>query len=143
MSRRHLLITDPARDDLAEIRRYTEERYGTAQWQAYEAVLKRAILDIKDDPHRPGSRDRSEDLHAPSMRSYHISLSAKRAGGQVRSPRHLILYFEPNQDTVAVSRVLHDSRDLDRHLPEEHRREGRDFKADRNRARGEDKGRAR
>ena len=31
-----------------------------------------------------------------------------------------MLYFLPDEDAVVVSRVLHDSRDLARHVPDEH-----------------------
>lgn len=121
---RRLIITDPARDDLADIRRYTRERWGEHTLDAYDALLKQALLDIRDDPNRPGSKDRSDELLAP-IRSYHIALSRGRAGSRIKAPRHILLYFEPQQDTVVLSRVLHDSRDLARHLPDEHRREAK------------------
>ncbi|MEM7499615.1 MAG: type II toxin-antitoxin system RelE/ParE family toxin [Pseudomonadota bacterium] len=116
---RRLIITDPARDDLADIRRYTRERWGDRMLDAYDILLKQALLDIRDDPNRPGSKDRSDDLLAP-IRSYHVALSRGRAGSRIKAPRHVLLYFEPKEDTVVLSRVLHDSRDLARHLPDAH-----------------------
>jgi toxin ParE1/3/4 len=115
---RRLVITDPAKSDLRDIRDYTFGRYGLAGVQSYDALLKQALRDIRDEPYRPGSKDRSEI--GDNIRSYHIAFSRHRAGTRVKSARHLILYFL-RQDDVVVSRVLHDARDLARHLPDEHR----------------------
>ena len=47
-------------------------------------------------------------------------LSRARAEGTVRKPRHFILYFLPNENEIVINRVLHDSRDIIRHIPKEH-----------------------
>ncbi len=115
---RKLSITDPARSDLTDIRRYTLIQYGRTTADAYGALLKQAMRDIREDPFRLGSKERSEI--GEKIRSYHIALSRDRAASGIKSPRHFILYFLPNEDVVAVSRVLHDSRDLARHIPGDH-----------------------
>lgn len=113
-----LTLTGPARGDLQEIRAYTLKTYGRAAADAYDALLRRALKDIRADPYRPGSRDRPEI--GEHIRSFHIALSRKRAPANVKSPRHFVLYFLPNEREVVVSRVLHDARDLARHVPDRH-----------------------
>ena len=115
---RTLLVTEPASHDLADIRRYTRERHGPRAAAAYDTVLKQALRDIRDDPYRLGSKERPKI--GVAIRSYHTALSRKRAGSAVRSPRHFVLYFLPTESEVVVSRLLHDSRDLARHIPEDH-----------------------
>ena len=121
---RKLTITDPARSDLHDIRRYTLSRYGRVGALAYDALLKQAIRDIREDPFRPGSKERPEI--GENIRSYHTLLSRDRAASRVKSPRHFIFYFLPREDEVAISRVLHESRDLPRHVPKNHLKEARD-----------------
>ncbi len=115
---RKLSITNPARSDLTEIRRYTLNQYGRTTADAYGTLLKQAMRDIREDPFRPGSKERPEI--GENIRSYHTALSRDRAASGIKSPRHFILYFLPHEDVVAVSRVLHDSRDLARHIPGDH-----------------------
>ncbi len=122
---RKLSITHPARSDLTGIRRYTIDRYGRTGADAYDALLKQAIRDVWEDPYRPGSRERPEI--GANIRSYHSALSRERAASKIKSPRHFILYFLPHDNEVAISRVLHDSRDLARHIPDDHRERARDF----------------
>ncbi len=85
---------------------------------SYDTLLRQAIYDVREDPYRLGSKSRPEI--SKNIRSYHITLSRSRAGGAVKKPRHFILYFLPNENEVVISRVLHDSRDILRHIPEEH-----------------------
>ena len=116
---RRLAITAPARSDLTDIRRYTIDRFGRQAADAYDALLKQVLRDLREDPFRPGSKDRPEI--AAGIRSYHIAHSRERTDPRVRSPRHFILYFLPSDDEVVISRVLHDARDLTRHVPRDHR----------------------
>ena len=57
---RKLIVTAPARSDLRDIRRDTFNRYGEGTAAAYDALLKQALRDIRDDPYRPGSKERPE-----------------------------------------------------------------------------------
>lgn len=115
---RRLIVTAPARFDLVDIRRYTRARHGMRAGDAYDGLLRQALRDLRDDPSRPGSRERPEI--GAGIRSYHVARSRERAGSRIKAPRHFLLYFLPDDDTVVVSRVLHDSRDLARHIPDEH-----------------------
>lgn len=110
-----LVRTATADADIAAIRDYTLKTHGKDAAKAYNALLRQAFKDIRADPIRPGSKERPEI--GAHVRSYHIALSRGRAGSTVKSPRHLVLYFLPKADEIVVSRVLHDARDLARHVP--------------------------
>ena len=87
----------------------------------YRALIQQALLDIEADHERPGSRERSE-IMAAGVRTYHLSLSRSRGDrSAVKEPRHFVLYRERKDGVIEVARVLHDSRDLARHLPENYR----------------------
>jgi toxin ParE1/3/4 len=60
---------------------------------------------------------------AEGARTYHISLSRNRAvAARVKQPRHFLLYRCREDGVIEVARVVHDGRDLARHLPEGYRR---------------------
>jgi len=111
------VLSRAAELDLARILDWTLESFGEEAEVRYEDLIGQAILDIADNPELPGSRARS-DLF-PGARLYPIALSRQRGGsssGQVRKPRHLILYRErPTQGVVEIARILHDRMEPDRH----------------------------
>ena len=56
-------------------------------------------------------------------RTYHLSMSRTRVtGARVKEPRHFLLYRRRQDGAVQVVRILHDSQDQDRHLPEGYKR---------------------
>jgi toxin ParE1/3/4 len=59
-------------------------------------------------------------------RTYHIRFSrdrAKTALGVVRNPRHFIIYRRrEDRNAIDIGRILHDGRDLQRHLLGDYRR---------------------
>ena len=114
MPKRELVITQPAKDDLAEIDLYSRENFGGDAARNYNQLIKQALYDIADDPVRPGSKTHPEI--SPETRSYRIALSKERAGSAVKNPRHLIFYFDDQGEALVVTRILHDSRDFKRHL---------------------------
>jgi toxin ParE1/3/4 len=117
-----VVISGPAKRDLAAITRWSKSRFGEAATLRYEALLLQALQDIGDDPERPGSLQRP-DLAVEGVRTYHLSFSRARvSGSKVKTPRHFILYRRTPPSVIEVGRILHDSRDLSQHLPEEYRR---------------------
>jgi toxin ParE1/3/4 len=102
--------------------KWSEEKFGSRAAQRYRALLKQALGDIAADPERPGSMERPELI--TGARTYHLRFSRDRArvSGPVRNPRHFLLYRRNDEGVIEVARVLHDARDLDRHLPEDYRR---------------------
>ncbi len=115
---RRLTVTRPARSNLLNIRKYTIDRYGHATAHYYNTLLNQAIQDVREDPYHPG-RKRLPEI-GKTIHSYHIALSRTRVERTVKKPRHFIFYSLPNEDEVIVVRVLHDSRDATRHIPEEY-----------------------
>ena len=62
------------------------------------------------------------EIMIEGARAYHLEFSRGRVKGQgVKAPRHFLLYRRYER-VIEVGRVIHDARDLTRHLPEEYRR---------------------
>lgn len=111
-----LHVAGPARRDIAAILKRSVSEFGHAASVRYKALLNQALRDIAADPLRPGAQARP-DIMISEARTYHISLSRSRVPGvSVKEPRHLILY-RLSDGVIEVARVIHDSRDLARHLP--------------------------
>jgi len=116
-----LRVGGAARRDIAAILKWSLEKFGEAASLRYEVLILQALVDIEADPERPGSKERPE-LMVGGARTYHLSFSRKRISGPgVEEPRHLLVYRRRDGGMVEVARVLHDARDLQRHLPEDYR----------------------
>lgn len=63
-----------------------------------------------------------------SIRRYHTKHSRDHSGSVVKNPGHIMIYYLPNEDQVAISRILHESRDVQRHIPEQHKEQARQSK---------------
>ncbi len=86
----------------------------------YDALIKQALKDIGENPDRPGSKARPEIMIADA-RIYHLAFSRSRVVGKpVKTPRHFLLYRRSIEGIIEVGRILHDGRDLARHLPDEY-----------------------
>lgn len=118
MSKR-LRFSDAALEDLADIRQYTVAFFGARQAERYEVLLGQAFADIEEDPNRPYSKARP-DL-GDGFRSYRVELSRNRSRSGVKSSPHVVIYVEIMEYGIGVSRVLHDSMVMERHIPPEHR----------------------
>ncbi len=109
-------LAAPADRDFLEIMSWSAEHFGAAAADRYEALIGQAIADIGEDPFRPSAGKRPE--LPDGLFAYHLSASRDRvAGGRVHTPRHFVLY-RIFGSRVEVLRLLHDSRDLARHVPE-------------------------
>ena len=103
------------RRDIADTLTWSEHQFGSAAADRYAALLRQALRDLLENPVRPGAKMRP-DL-APDAYVYHLMFSRDRVSGEgVKSPRHFVLYRYRN-DRIEFARLLHDSRDLERHLP--------------------------
>jgi toxin ParE1/3/4 len=115
-------FTRTAQRDVKGILNWSRKEFGEAAVARYKALLKQAVRDIADDPQRPGSRERPE-IMIEGARTYHLEFSRSRVSGlTVKTPRHFLLYRYLDERVIEVGRILHDSRDLQRHLPESYRR---------------------
>lgn len=118
--RQRATLTPAALHDIREITAWSENEFGAKAAARYRALIIQALRDIDADPGRPGSKERPELI--AGARTYHLSLSRSRvAGEKVKTPRHFVLYRSRSDGTIEVGRILHEGRDLVRHLPEEYK----------------------
>lgn len=110
-------IAAPAFADIADIWRWTVQQFGHAAALRYEALIEQAIADLAEDPQRPGARQRPDLL--PGLSIYHLVFSRAHvpAATAVKSPRHFVLFRHMKPGIIEIVRILHDSRDLVRHVP--------------------------
>jgi toxin ParE1/3/4 len=111
-------VAAAARADIDEILAWTEDHFGDIVRRRYEILLVTSFRDLAADPERTGSISRPE--LGTGLRSYHLRYSRERArtaGGLIRRPRHLLLYEVMTTGLVGIDRVLHDSMEVERHLP--------------------------
>lgn len=112
-----ILLSSVARRDIREVLQWSAKNIGEPAAVRYRDLLKQAFRDMASDPLRHGSQERPE--LAPGVRSYRLRSSrdpARNILGFVRDPRHFVIYRRRSQ-TIDIVRVLHDARDLARHLP--------------------------
>ena len=92
-----------ARQDVAEIASWTEDRFGERTTGRYLSLIRKAADDLAADPVRHGSADRAEVL--PGLRIYHLYHSRRRAGKIViKKPRHF-LAFRVRGQKLEVGRI--------------------------------------
>jgi toxin ParE1/3/4 len=117
-----LVIAPKARSDIASILAWTHENFGPLTLKRYSKLIETAIAEIAANPDLAGSVRRPEI--ADNCRTYHLfhsRSSSARGGNRIRDPRHLLLYRVTDAGVVEIGRVLHDSMDLQQHLPAEYR----------------------
>jgi toxin ParE1/3/4 len=106
-----LLISRPARADLASILKASLSRWGERGRARYAALLAAAMQKVAADPDGPVTQARPE--LAPDLRSFHIC-HARRDHG-VKAPVH-VLYYRATGDAIQIVRVLHEHMDPQRHV---------------------------
>ena len=113
-------ISGVARRDIAAIIARSLKHFGAEAALRYGALIAQALDDLQSDPMRPGSRARA-DLPLKDARTYHLGFSRDHGmiSGRVKEPRHLVLYRIKPNGVVQIARILYDSRDIKRHVPEE------------------------
>lgn len=119
---RSFRLSAAAENDIEAILAWTHSQFGEQLRLRYEALLVQAILDLADDPERPGSTERPE--LSRNVHTYHLRHSRDRVSppaDRIRKPRHFLLYRIDAKGSLEIGRVLHDSMDLARHLPMDYR----------------------
>ena len=114
---RKVVVAPAARREIAAILEWSDSEFGPAAMERYRTLIGAAIQDLTDDPFRRGTVDRFEI--APGCRTYHLSNSRTRATKlrtNVKRPRHFVLFRFPDEDTLEIVRVLHDSMDLEERI---------------------------
>lgn len=104
--------------DIGDIWIWTVGRFGHTAALRYEMLIDQAIADLADDPARPAAKKRPNLL--PGVWFYHLAFSRAHVSGDqaVKSPRHFVMFRHLQPGVIEILRILHDSRDLARHLPE-------------------------
>lgn len=114
------VLAPAAEQDIESILSWTQEHFGEKIRLRYEALLVRAIVDVAQRPDRSGSIERPEI--SAFTRTYHLYHSRNRVAAgvrKIRKPRHFLLYRPIADGGVEIVRVLHDSMELNRHLPDQ------------------------
>ena len=115
-------LSPAARQDVCDVLRWSEQESGATAAARYSSLIKQAVRDVGADPERPGSKKRPE-IMIEGARTYHLQFSRSRVvGPRVKEPRHFLLCRCRADGVIEVARIFHESRDLQRHLPEEYRR---------------------
>jgi toxin ParE1/3/4 len=98
-----------AERDFVAILEWTLDQFGGRQAQIYRRTLLAALSAVGNDPYVADSQTR--DGIRPGLRSLHVARNGRHG-------RHLLLYRADESGTIDVLRILHDSMDLPRHVPE-------------------------
>ena len=94
--------------DFANILKWTAENFGARQSRIYQATLVRAIGELANGPDVAGSKARDEIM--PGLRTLHVARRGRRG-------RHFLMYRVAAERTIEIVRILHDTMDLERHVP--------------------------
>ncbi|MFN3464075.1 MAG: type II toxin-antitoxin system RelE/ParE family toxin [Terricaulis sp.] len=105
--KQRLVLGKLAEADLANIATWTTENFGAKQAEAYVE----SILDVVDELSAgEPTRSRARDEIAPGIRTLHMAKPGRRG-------RHLLVYTISG-DLLTIVRILHDSMEVSRHLPD-------------------------
>jgi toxin ParE1/3/4 len=104
-------LSDAANIDFHGIVNWTASEFGAAQALRYEVVLTDAIDALTAGPAAGGAKARPDLL--PGLFLLHVARGRHKG-------RHVVLYRVKNETDriIEVLRLLHDSMDFARHLPE-------------------------
>lgn len=92
-------LTNAAVDDLMEIGRYTQERWGVEQRNDYLERLDAAFADLDEMP----GVGLACDHYRAGYRQYLVG-------------KHWVFYRRLNDDDIEVVRILHERMDVPRHI---------------------------
>lgn len=102
-----IVLSKVAEHDLANIAAWTAENFGARQAEVYvEAILDTIEELAAGEP----TRSKARDEIAAGLRTLHMTKPGRRG-------RRLLAYVAAD-DTLTIVRILHDSMEVSRHLPE-------------------------
>lgn len=108
-------ISDPAKADIADILKTSEERHGPQARVRYRALLAASMRRVAADPKEISTSDRAE--LTPGLRSFHIRHSRDESReAPVANPVHVIFYRARLPGVVEIVRVLHERMEPSLHL---------------------------
>ena len=106
-------LTAAAEADFAGIIAWTVEQFGDVQARVYAETLSLAVEALIAGPELPSVKARPEI--GKQLSTLHVARRGRRG-------RHFILFRtdpDPKRRRIDVLRILHDSMDLERHVPED------------------------
>jgi toxin ParE1/3/4 len=104
-------LSAAADEDYRQILRWTVTNFGKAQARVYADTLSSVLKELTSGPSIIGVKER-DDIGI-NIWTLHIARKGRKG-------RHFVVFRVSNvqgRNTVEVLRLLHDSMDLDRHLP--------------------------
>ena len=109
MSRRErrVVLSALAENDLANLTTWTAENFGQKQAEVYIDALLDTIDELS--PGEP-AQSKARDEIAIGLRTPHMAKPGRRG-------RHLLVY-KAADDLLTIIRILHDSMEVSRHLPD-------------------------
>jgi toxin ParE1/3/4 len=102
-------LAEKAEHDLLDALVWTTDQFGALQADDYLETLTLALEALTDGPNIVGSKVR-DDIGL-GIRTLHVA----RLG---RKGRHFVIFRIADAQTIDVIRLLHDSMDLAKHLPD-------------------------
>jgi toxin ParE1/3/4 len=102
-------LAEKAEHDLLDALVWTTDQFGALQADDYLETLTLALEALTEGPNIVGSKVR-DDIGL-GIRTLHVA----RLG---RKGRHLVVFRMADSQTIDVIRLLHDSMDLAKHLPD-------------------------
>jgi toxin ParE1/3/4 len=110
MPARKIRVARLARQDMVDILAWTREHFGARQQAIYTRTLGLAMRALADDADIADAR--SAEYIAPGVQLLHVARGHRKG-------RHIIVCrVDTASGGVDVLRVLHDSMDLVRHVPD-------------------------
>ena len=104
-------LSAAAESDYRQILRWTAENFGLPQARIYADTLSLALKALSTGPAIIGVKERGEI--GTNIWTLHVARNGRKG-------RHFVMFrvgrFQ-GQDVIDVLRLLHDSMDLERHLP--------------------------
>ncbi|MBN8463814.1 MAG: type II toxin-antitoxin system RelE/ParE family toxin [Dechloromonas sp.] len=105
-------LSAAAETDFRQILRWTADNFGSGQARAYADTLSSALKALCAGPSIIGVKERPEI--GTNIRTLHVA-------GNGRKGRHFIMFrvaSDQDSQVIDVLRLLHDSMDLERHIPQ-------------------------
>lgn len=104
-------LSAAAEADYRQILRWTVENFGSAQARIYADTLSSALKALGAGPDIIGAKERPEI--GSNVRTLHVARNGRKG-------RHFVMFRVggvEGENLIDVLRLLHDSMDLERHLP--------------------------
>jgi len=108
----HIHLTDQAEQDLLEISKWTAKNFGIQQAEHYAETMTLAIEALHDGSEILGAKVRGDI--AKGIHTLHVAR-------QGRKGRHFVVLSISEGHIINVLRLLYDSMDLAKYLPEDNK----------------------